>query len=268
MDAHLVLQRAHGHAVAIAQRAVGIHQELRHDEQADALGALAAAGRLGQHQVDDVLGHVVIAGRDEDLLARDQIAAVILGFGLGAQQAQVGAAMRFRQVHRAGPVAADHLGQPGPLLFVGAMGVDGGIGAVGQALIHVEGHVGRHEHLSGGHAHRIGHALTAIFGVAIQRGPAALLDLVKGGAEALGGAHDAVLQHAPLVVAGQVQGRQDLGGQLARGLQHGLGEVGGQLVMAGQVGLRQLQHIVQHELQVADRGRIRRHGVILWAVRG
>jgi hypothetical protein len=55
-----------------AQAAVGVGQELRHEEQRDALDALRRVGQLGQHQVDDVLGEVVLAGGDEDLGAGDR----------------------------------------------------------------------------------------------------------------------------------------------------------------------------------------------------
>jgi hypothetical protein len=39
-----------------------VHQELRHDEQRDALAAGRRVGQAGQHQVHDVVGHVVLAG--------------------------------------------------------------------------------------------------------------------------------------------------------------------------------------------------------------
>ena len=58
------------HVVARAQRAVRVDQELRHDEQRDALHALGRIGRARQHQVHDVLGHVVLAVGDEDLLPK------------------------------------------------------------------------------------------------------------------------------------------------------------------------------------------------------
>jgi hypothetical protein len=45
VDAHLVLQAAAVDAVALTQRAIGIDQELGHDEQADALDAGGASGR-------------------------------------------------------------------------------------------------------------------------------------------------------------------------------------------------------------------------------
>ena len=261
VDAHLVFQRAHRHAVAFPQAAIRVHQKLGHDEQADPPGSLAAARCLGQHQMDDVFRQVVIAGRDEDLLPRDQIAAVVLGFGPGAQDAQIGAAMRFGQVHRAGPVATDHPGQIGLLLRLGAVGVDRRIGAVGQALIHVEGHVGRHEQLSRGHAHHIGHALPAIVGVAIERRPAALLHRREGAVESLGRAHHAVFQAAALSVAHGVQRRQNLGRQLAGGFQDRLGEAWFQILVARQAGLRKLQHVMQRELHVADGRNVDRHGI-------
>ena len=56
--------------VALAERAVGVDHELGHDEQRDALAAGRRVGQARQHQVDDVLGQVVLAGGDEDLLAR------------------------------------------------------------------------------------------------------------------------------------------------------------------------------------------------------
>ena len=68
--------------------AVGIDQNLRHHEQRDALDAVRRALDAGQHQMDDVLGEVVLAGRDENLGAGDLVAAVGLLDRLGAQQAE------------------------------------------------------------------------------------------------------------------------------------------------------------------------------------
>jgi hypothetical protein len=71
------------------------------------------------------------------------VAAVVLRLGLGAHQAQIGAAMRLGQVHRAGPVAGRPSSAGRSLLRVRAMGQDRRGRAMGQALIHGEGHVGR-----------------------------------------------------------------------------------------------------------------------------
>ena len=104
VDAHLVLDRAAADRVALAERAVVADHELRHDEQRDALHIVRRAGDLGEHQVDDVVGQVMLARRDEDLGAGDRVAAVGLRLGAGLDQAEIGAAMRLGQVHRAGPV--------------------------------------------------------------------------------------------------------------------------------------------------------------------
>ena len=68
VDAHLLFNIADADAIARAQAAILVDKEFRHDEQRDALGPRAPARCLGQHQMDDVLGHVVFACRDENLL--------------------------------------------------------------------------------------------------------------------------------------------------------------------------------------------------------
>jgi hypothetical protein len=61
--------------------------------------------------MDDVVGQVMLAGRDEDLGAGDLVAAVGLLDRLGAHQAEIGAALRLGEVHGAGPFARHHLRQ-------------------------------------------------------------------------------------------------------------------------------------------------------------
>jgi hypothetical protein len=73
MDAHLFLERTAGNRIARAEAAIGIGNELRHDEKGDSLGSGRRIGQAGQHQMDDVLRHVVLAGRDEDLAAGDLV---------------------------------------------------------------------------------------------------------------------------------------------------------------------------------------------------
>jgi len=160
--------------------------ELGHDEQADALDAGRRIGQAGQHQVDDVVGHVVLTGADEDLVAGDLVGAVGLRLGLGAHQAQVGAAVRLGQAHGAGPLAAGHLGQVGGFCCVGAVRMQRGIGTVRQARVHGPGLVGAVEHFV---EHLVDHqwqALAAVLGVAGQRGPAAVDVLGVGFLEAFG----------------------------------------------------------------------------------
>ena len=120
MDAHLILKRAARQRIAFAEAAVRIHQELGHDEQRNTLHRVRRPGDLGEHEVNDVLGKVVLAGRDENLGAGDGVAAVGLRLGAGLQETQVRAAMRLGQVHGSGPAARNHVRNVGlPDLFGG-----------------------------------------------------------------------------------------------------------------------------------------------------
>ena len=62
------------HVVALAEREPSsLTRNLGTTEQRDALDALRRRGRARQHQVDDVVGEVVLAEADEDLLALDPV---------------------------------------------------------------------------------------------------------------------------------------------------------------------------------------------------
>ena len=111
LDAHLVLDGAAGHAVARARPAVVGGQEFRHEEQRNAARAGGRVGQFGEHEVEDVVGEVLLAAGDEDFRAGDAVAAVAGRLGAGADEAEIGAALRLGQAHRAGPFAADQFGQ-------------------------------------------------------------------------------------------------------------------------------------------------------------
>jgi hypothetical protein len=81
LDAELVLDRRAPDVVALARAPVGIDAELRHDEEADPLHAFRCAADPRQHEVDDVLGEVVLTVGDVDLGAEDAVAAVALRLG-------------------------------------------------------------------------------------------------------------------------------------------------------------------------------------------
>ncbi len=161
--------------------------------------------------------------------------------------------MRLGQVHGAGPFAGRHLGQICLLLFVRSVHVDRGIGAVGQTLVHVERHVGRHEGFLRRSVHQVGKTLTAIFRIAVKRRPAAVAHLVERLLEAGRGAHDAVFQHATFGVADAVERHQHFGGQFARFFDHRACEIAVQLVVTGNVLFRGVQDIMQNELHVFQR---------------
>ena len=156
LDAELVLDGHAVHVVALAQRAVGVDQEFRHQEQRDALHALGRVGQAGQHQVDDVLGQIMLAVGDEDLGAGDAVAAVALRFGARAQQGQVRAGLRLGQVHGAGPLAGDHRADVALAQLGRAGGQQRLDGAVGQQRTKRERQVGGVQHFRGGRAQQAG----------------------------------------------------------------------------------------------------------------
>ena len=123
MHAELVLDAAGVDVVARAERAVGIDQEFRNQEQRNALGAGGRIGQPREHEMHDVVGHVVVAIGDEDLGAVDAIAAVGGALGAAAQRADVGAGLRLGELHGAGPFAGDQLFQIDLLQLVAAMGL-------------------------------------------------------------------------------------------------------------------------------------------------
>ena len=69
------------------------------------------------------------------------MAAVGLGFSLGAQHPQVGATVRLGQAHGAGPFATGQPRQVGGLLSFGAMFLEAFVGAMLQAGVHGPGPV-------------------------------------------------------------------------------------------------------------------------------
>ncbi len=163
MNAHLVLDRAAGDAIARSQRSVGIDQDLRHHEQRYALDAARCALDPGEHQMDDVFGEVMLAGGDEDFCPGDLVAAVGLLDRLGPQQAQIGAALRLGEIHGAGPFSRHHFGREHLFLFGLAVHDQRRRRTHGQAAIHRKRHIGRDLEFVHGLAQRHRQALPAIF---------------------------------------------------------------------------------------------------------
>ena len=107
-------------AVALAGLAgLGIGKELRHQEQAQPLGARSGALGPGQHHVHDVLEQVVgVAVGDEPLDAVDVPGAVGLLDRLGASGADIRTGVGFGEHHGGAPIALDRHRRPVPLLLV------------------------------------------------------------------------------------------------------------------------------------------------------
>ena len=262
MDAHLFFQaNAFDPFVAGPDRAIGVGQELRHDEERDAAHAGRRAFDAGQDQVDDVLGQVVFAAADPDLLAGDAVGPIRLGNRLAAQKTEVRATLRLGQVHRAAPFGARQTGQVEGLLLVRPALGDGRIGPVRQAGVHGKRHVGRRRHLGIGQAEHTRQALAAEGRIGAQRWPAGLDHGVVGRLET-GGRLDRIVRRpdAAFLVAGAVDRGEHLFAELSALGQDLLDHVHRCVGEAGQVGVVfEAQDLPQHEQLVADR-RLIGHG--------
>ncbi len=141
-DAELVLDRGGLDVVRLAERAVVVHPHLRDDEERDAPGAGRRAFDAGEHEVDDVVGEVVITGRDPTLgpLDRVDVALEVLGARLGG--ADVRAGVGLGEAHRPGELPGDHGGKKALAVFGQREARNHVGGAVREARVHVEGAVG------------------------------------------------------------------------------------------------------------------------------
>ena len=164
VDAELVLGGHRVDVVALAQAAIGVDQELGHQEQGDAAAALGRVRQLGQDQVDDIVGGVVIAPGDVDLLAVNAV-VIALGNGAGFHDAEVGAGAGFGQVHGASPLARVHFRQVQLLLLFAAVCVNGQRGAAAEHRREAKGQVGAVPHFTGGSGVEFRQALTTVLRV-------------------------------------------------------------------------------------------------------
>ena len=108
VNAELLLEARADDVVRLPERAVGVDSYLRNDEEGQSRSPVRRTRSAGQHRVNDVLGEVVIARRDEDLLALDQVATVGLPDGAGLGCPNVGACLGLGEAHRACPLPGVH----------------------------------------------------------------------------------------------------------------------------------------------------------------
>ncbi len=256
VDAHFFFDGAAGDRVAFTDRTVRVRQEFRHQEQRDAFRAFRCVRHAGQHQVQDIFRHVVLAGRDENLVAGDGPGTVCLRQRLRAQQAQVGAAVRFGQAHGARPFARHQFRQIHFLLVVGAVFLQALVGAVRQARVHGPGLVRRVQHFIERIVQHDGQALAAVLRIASQGRPAAFDVLFIRFFKAFRRGHvfrDGIVV-AAFAVAGVIQGEQHFGSELAALFQYLVDDIG------VDVGVRRhllqfffhLQELMQNELHIPD----------------
>ncbi len=194
VDAQLVLDPGAGDIVGRAQGTVRVHADLRHHEQAEALGPGRGARRPRQHGVDDVRRQLVIAAGDEDLLPGDEVRAVALLHGLGGERAQIAAGPGLGEAHGAGPLPGVHPLAVGGLEVIAPEDLDQVGGAAGEQRLEAQGRVRPHEELAdaGSHGFRKPHA--AEFRTHGGADPAARSQVLEGPGKALGQLHLPVLE--------------------------------------------------------------------------
>ena len=262
-----MVQAGQRYVVALAgQRALLVHQPLRHDEQRDAAHArhqpAVRAGNLRQHQMDDVLGQLVIAVADPHLVAAQAVAgaeriavgALAVRLGAGGDVGEAGAGLRLAQAHRAEEAAGEFLVREDALLRRRAVRhqqvrVAGGQHVPAQA----DARLG--EEAVGGHLDDAGQLHAAQRGV-LRRGQHAGLDIGAAGRVRRGGQDDLLAVEARLLQVGGAVGRRELlAGDALAGVEHrgeGLAAVVGE---AGARGQRfDAQPVVEQEVEGGAHG--------------
>ena len=260
-DAELVLDRNALEVVARTERAVRVDQELRHDEQRNALHPGRGALDSRQHQMNDVGGEVVLAIGDEDLLAVNPV-MIAPGYGARAHLREVRPGLRLGEIHGAGPLSAHHPRQVERLLRARSALRDRLGRALGQHWAQPKRQVGRCDEFLHRRDQQDRHALTAVRRGGPQLRPSARDELSIGVFEARGCRHAGLRPARAVAVRGFVERVQDIFGDARRLLQHARGElrrVFGEVGTTGQcVGA---DHVVECELDVLKRCAI--HGVIM-----
>ncbi len=146
------------------------------------------------------------------------------------------------------------------LLLLAAPDVQGVVGAVGEARVHAEGHVGGADQLHHQELERLRQALTADRRIAGERGPAGFAVGVVRFLEALGRTHNAVLEGTAFLVAGLVQGKQLVLAELRAFLQDGVDQIAARFLVSGQGGHAALviEDLVEPEADIVQ-GRLVGH---------
>ena len=260
VDAELVLDPRALHVVALAQRAVGVHQHLGHDEHRDALGAFGRARQPREHEVDDVRRHVVLAERDEDLLALDAV-VVALGRRRRAHLREVRARLRLGEAHRARPLTAHELRDVRLLVLVGRELLDRFDRALIEQRAVREAHVRRVPHLERRPEHELRQTLAAVLRLHRQTDPARFGELVVRLFETLGRRDDAVVPRAAFLIAALVERREHFRRERRRFFEDRVEHVGGVFVAGKLRDLLDAGELAQDELHVAQRRAVGAHEV-------
>ena len=221
-DTQLVLNAHAMHIIARAQTAICVDHEFRHDKQADAFDAFGRTAHAREHQMHDVLGHVVLTIGDVNFGAEHFVSAIGLRLCARTYQRQIRTGLRLGQVHGAGPFAADQFVQVSDFQFIAPCGQQGFDRAVGQQRTERETQAGRIQHFNAGSANGFRQALTTAIDGVLQTLPAAFGILLIGLLEAGRCCYMTVFQTGGLFVAFPVEGSHHILVETRAFFQHGL----------------------------------------------
>ena len=254
-----------GNGVALTGRAIFVRQALWHDEQGDTLGAFRCTRQTCQDDMDDVLGHVVLTGRNKDLGAGDSVSAIGIRLRLGAKGAEIRTAVRLGQTHRTSPLAADQLGEVSLLLLFGAMLFNGVGCTVAQARVHAKGPVGGAHHFTHDQTERVRQSLATVVGIGGHGRPAAFHILLVSFFEASRCLHTVFAPDTAFLVTHLVQRRQNLLTELGTFPDNGIHHIRSSVFGTFQVGvvLLAVQQLGHYEFDVTQGRFVLRHGIHL-----
>ena len=161
--------------------------------------------------MDDVVGEIVLAVGDEDLLPGDAVGAVGGAFGARAQRADVRSRLRLGELHRAGPFAADQLfGRYARLSASLPWALSASTEPMVKTGPSAERHRGAVPHFRAGGVDHLGQPLAAPFGRRGEPVPAALAPAAIGLFPTRRGDDRAVLEGCTDAVTDAVERRDAL----------------------------------------------------------
>ena len=179
-----------------------------HHEQGDPPGAGRGVFASGQHQVDDVIGDVLVPAADENFGAGQTVGAVRILYGPGLEVSQIGPGFRFGQCHGTAPLTGVEFFKIQALLGVISEPLQDLTGPVVEARHHHQGHVGAEQIVLGHDVEAVGHALPAPLRVLARGKPAAFFQKIPGPLERFRHPDPAVFIPAPFGVTGLHDGEQ------------------------------------------------------------
>ena len=260
LDAHLVFNGAHRHTVPVAGGA-GIRGEiLWHQEQGDPLGTARGIGELRQHEVHNVLGQVMVAGRDEDFRAGNPIGTIAVGHRFGVNHAEIGAGMRFGEAHRPAPGPVNQFREEPVLEGIRPVAQQGTDRAMGEPRVHAEGEIGGTEHLFHHKTDGFGEPLATIRRISRHARPSPgrvlRVRLLKAGWRA----HLPLFMVHPLRIAALIDREQHLLADLGAFGEDGVNHIGCGLLKPGDRGqLRHVMDVVQEKPDIVEGGFVGGH---------